>query len=538
MLDTILHLLQRRNDYIVNRNLQQVKGKLQSGAHAIKSFLHNIKRILLEQFNKNIYTRILFTNAIVFIIALIVLMLFSNFMVKQATYDQVQQDLLRKSKRVNFVLTTKELTWKNSITDQTEIEQDLLRFLADSFDARITVFDRQGTIISTSAEQEVVPGSKVDTKFVEKLTSGETSVTRTADSETGQLTFTASIPMGNNEDTNNTVENGILLETQPANLDITINKMNLILLLGGIVVLIIIIVVSVYLAMCISRPISRLATSITEINMGSYANSNDEQPLDEINVLARQVNKLKLRLENMQAESYKIEEERTRLFAEISHELRTPLTAVQGFTEAIRDGMVEDEALQKKYLDMIYTQTLHINRLVDDILSLSRLESGAVTVKKLPLDLVALAGGVVMSMEGLAKKNNNSILFEQKIENAVVVGDVDRMEQILRNLLKNSINATENGIIKVGVEPGQYEVIVTIEDNGIGITPDDLPHIWDRFYRVKNIRNINMTETGTGLGLVIVKKLVQLQDGKIDAESKIGNGTTFRISFPLFIPKN
>jgi len=194
--------------------------------------------------------------------------------------------------------------------------------------------------------------------------------------------------------------------------------------------------------------------------------------------------------------------------------------------------------LQKKYLDMIYTQTLHINRLVDDILSLSRLESGAVTVKKLPLDLVALAGGVVMSMEGLAKNNNNSILFEQKIENAVVVGDVDRMEQILRNLLKNSINATENGIIKVGVELGQYEVIVTIEDNGIGITPDDLPHIWDRFYRVKNIRNINITEKGTGLGLVIVKKLVQLQDGKIDAESKIGNGTTFRISFPLFIPKN
>jgi len=522
----------------VNRNLQQVKGKLQSGAHAIKSFLHNIKRILLEQFNKNIYTRILFTNAIVFIIALIVLMLFSNFMVKQATYDQVQQDLLRKSKRVNFVLTTKELTWKNSITDQTEIEQDLLRFLADSFDARITVFDRQGTIISTSAEQEVVPGSKVDAKFVEKLTSGETSVMRTADSETGQLTYTAAIPMGNSENIGDTVENGILLETEPANLDLTLNKMQLFLLLGGMVILIIIIVVSVNLAICISRPISRLSTNITEINMGNYVNSDDDQPLDEINVLASQVNKLKLRLENMQAESSKIEEERTRLFAEISHELRTPLTAVQGFTEAIRDGMVEDEALQKKYLDMIYTQTLHITRLVDDILSLSRLESGAVTVKKLPLDLVALTGGVVMSLEGLAKKNNNSILFDKKTENAVVVGDIDRMEQILRNLLKNAINATENGIIKVEIELDQHEVLVTIEDNGTGIPPDDLPHIWDRFYRVKNLRNISMDEKGTGLGLVIVKKLVQLQDGKIDAESQIGNGTTFRISFPIYIPRN
>lgn len=519
----------------MNSKLQQGKGKLQSLALAFKKFLYNIKQLLLEQFNKNIYTRILFTNVIVFMIALIVLVTFSNFIVKQATYDQVQQDLLRKSKRVNFALTTQELTWKNSITDHTEIEQDLLRFLADSFDARITVFDRQGTIISTSAEQEVVPGSKVDNKFVEKLTSGETSVTRTDDNETGQLTFTASIPMGNSEDSEDTVENGILLETQPANLDRTLNKMNLVLLLGGMVILIIIIVVSVYLAMCISRQISRLTTSIAEINMGSYDNCDDEQPLDEINVLASHVNKLKLRLENIQAESDKIEEERTKLFAEISHELRTPLTAVQGFTEAIRDGMVEDEALQKKYIDMIYTQTLHITRLVEDILVLSRLESGAVTVKKLPLDLVALASGVVMSMEGLAKKNNNSILFEKKIENAVVVGDVDRMEQILRNLLKNAINATENGIIKVAVETSQYEVLVTIEDNGIGIPSDDLPHIWDRFYRVKNLRNINLLEKGTGLGLVIVKKLVQLQGGKIDAESQIGNGTTFRISIPLFI---
>jgi len=124
---------------MVNRNLQEDKGKLQPAAFAFRTFLHNIKRILLEQFNKNIYTRILFTNVIVFTFALIVLMVFSNFIVKQATYDQVQQDLLRKSKRVNFALTSQELTWKNSITDQTGTEQDLLRFLADSFDARITV---------------------------------------------------------------------------------------------------------------------------------------------------------------------------------------------------------------------------------------------------------------------------------------------------------------------------------------------------------------------------------------------------------------
>lgn len=118
-----------------------------------------------------------------------------------------------------------------------------------------------------------------------------------------------------------------------------------------------------------------------------------------------------------------------------------------------------------------------------------------------------------------------------------MVGDVDRMEQIIRNLLKNAVRATENGTIRVSVESRQDEVILTIEANGIGIPPDDLPHIWDRFYRVKNQRNSNMQEKGTGLGLVIVKKLVQLQGGKIDVASQLGKGTTFTISFPSFTSK-
>ncbi len=255
--------------------------------------------------------------------------------------------------------------------------------------------------------------------------------------------------------------------------------------------------------------------------------------MDEINDLTEQIKKLTVNLENIQSKSGKIEEERTRLFTEISHELRTPLTAVQGFTEAIRDGMVEDEMLQKKYLDMIYSQTIHITRLVDDILSLSRIESGDITVEKLPLDLAALTHGVVMSMENLAKGCNTTITFNKKSEDTVIIGDIDRMEQIIRNLLKNAINSTDNGIIKVEIESYNEEVQLIIEDNGTGIPPEELPHIWDRFYRGKNQRNSDLEIKGTGLGLVIVKKLVQMQDGKLDAESQIGKGTIFRLNFPL-----
>lgn len=509
-------------------------GYIRTAANKIKSLFNKIKYKLLEQFNKNIYTRILFTNVIVFGIALVLLINYSNFMVKQSVYDQVEQDLLRKSKRVNYALSGQAAGLEPAGGSRSETERELLRFLADSFDARITIFDQEGTILSTSAEQEIVPGSKVDSKFIEVLTSGKTAAAHKTDSETGQLAFTAVIPMGDAEDTEQTVENGILLESHPTNTDIILNRMRLFLLIGGIIILIAVIVVSVYLAMCISKPISRLATSVAEYNGGDYILNNENHSLDEINVLSEQIRKLTVSLENIQIKSNKMEGERTRLFAEMSHELRTPLTAVQGFAEAIRDGMVEDKTLQNKYLDMICTQTLHITRLVDDILVLSRLESGDITVEKLPLDLAALAQGVVMSMEGLAKCNSSTIMFMKKSDKSVVLGDVDRMEQIIRNLLKNAINATDNGSIKIEIESYKDEVHLTIEDNGIGISPDDLPHIWDRFYRAKNQRNTDLEMKGTGLGLVIVKKFVQLQDGKIDIESQLGKGTVFHIKFPSF----
>ncbi|HHT47272.1 MAG TPA: HAMP domain-containing histidine kinase [Firmicutes bacterium] len=522
----------------MNIDLRQGREKLQLAIRTVHGFSFMLSRLLREQFNKNIYTRILFTNVTAFVVGLIALMMFSSFVVRQVTYNQAQEELLRKAKRVNYALSQEsgviDIAANGEAGGQKQSRQDLLKFLSDIFDARITIFDLEGSIISTSAEQELVPGSKVEEKFLELFNRGETTITRIVDRETGQLTFVAVVPMGNNKDI---MENAILLETKPSNLDLSINKVRLYQVIGGMVILVILIIISVYLAMHISRPISSLATTVAEISRGSGALSVEDQSFDEINTLAVQLNKMALRLQKIQAESSRMEEDRSRLFAEISHELRTPLTAVQGFVEAIRDGMVQDKAILERYLDTIYTQTVHISRLVDDILALSRLESGTITVEKLPVDLNVLVQGVVTSLEAVANSKKTSLLFEKRAETAIVMGDVDRMEQIIRNLLKNSIRATENGIIRVNVETRQDEVWLTIEDTGVGIPPDDLPHIWDRFYQVKNQRGNCDQEKGTGLGLVIAKKLVQLQGGRINVASQLGKGTTFSISFPSYPQK-
>jgi signal transduction histidine kinase len=566
---------------VTNIYLRQDKDGLRGQAGAKHGLRLIFKDLVQKQFNKNIYTKILFSNMIVFVCGLIAMMMFSSFIVKQVTYNQLQQDLLRKAKRVNFALLQLtvgkapteaskqarndfESAWKDwqkaqslfqfgviskkdydkakaayeravasQIGDRGQAKRELLKFLADLFNARrITVFNRTGNIVDTSAEQEVALGSKVDEKFIAALNRGEIVITQAVDRETRRSTFIAVVPMGNNQ---NTIENGILLEMKPPNLDFALSRMHLYLVIGGMVILVVIIFNSVYLAMHISRPISRLATTVAEISRGCDVLSIEDQPLDEINALAGQLNKLAVRLQKIQAESSKMEEERARLFTEISHELRTPLTSVQGFVEAIRDGMVQDKALLERYLDTIYTQTVHITRLVDDILALGRLESGNMTVEKQPLDIITLAQSVITSIEAEAMSRNTALLLEKKTENAIVIGDVDRMEQIIRNLLKNAIKATENGTIRVCVDANQGEVVLIIQDNGIGIAVEDLPRIWDRFYRVKNQRCSHIQEKGSsGLGLVIVKKLVQLQGGIINVESQLGKGTTFSIRFPSF----
>jgi signal transduction histidine kinase len=534
-----------------------------------------------KPFHKNIYTKILFSNLAVFGLSLIAIIAFSGLVVKQVIENQFQQDLLRKAKRINSAWQLAERMWKAESVDvqlrlkldaesarrdwekakrlfrdgiiskaeykraetayqremaaqnsqQARSRQELLNFLTDLFNARaISIFDRSGNITATSAKPEMEPSGKVEPRFVAALDEGGIAIFRSLERETERPVYVAVLPLTNHP----AAENGILLEMRPSTLYFALNRMVLYLIAGGIVVLLVMVFNLVYLAMYISRPISRLTTTVAEISQGNDLVRVEGHPLDEINILAGQLDKLAGRLQKMRAEGKKMEEERAQLFTEISHELRTPLTSVQGFVEAIRDGMVPDPALREKYLDTIHTQTIHIARLVDDILALGRLESGQLAVVKEPLDLIGLAQSVLVSFEAEAARRHTVLSLEKTAESAIVLGDVDRMEQIIRNLLKNAIGAAENGVIRVGVALRPGEVELTVQDNGIGIAAEDLPHIWDRFYRGKNRRGGPAQAKGTGLGLVIVKKLVQLQGGTIEVESQLGAGTTFKMSFPSF----
>ncbi|REJ12493.1 MAG: PAS domain-containing sensor histidine kinase, partial [Paenibacillaceae bacterium] len=239
----------------------------------------------------------------------------------------------------------------------------------------------------------------------------------------------------------------------------------------------------------------------------------------------------------------RLERMRSEFVANVSHELKTPIAAVKGFAETLLGGAGGDPETQRAFLKIIHDESDRLNRLVNDILELSKIESRRAPLLFSPVELGPFIGKTVELLAKEAERKN--IRIETEVGDELYVeADEDRLRQIVVNVLSNAINYTpEGGRVRIQVEPvasgdGQiaeeddYDAIrIRISDNGIGIPKKDLPRIFERFYRVDKARS--RSSGGTGLGLSIVKHLVELHRGSIAVESTVGVGTTFTIELPV-----
>lgn len=218
--------------------------------------------------------------------------------------------------------------------------------------------------------------------------------------------------------------------------------------------------------------------------------------------------------------------------ANVSHELKTPLTSIKSYTETLMDGYVDDPETQKQFLKVIDSEAERMTRLVRDLLQLSNFDSHKITFYKEYNDYVDLARKCVNQLMMSARKKNITIKMITTQEQLVGLFDLHRMEQVVINIVSNAIKYTpENGLVDIQVIERDDRAIVRVKDNGIGIPSDDLPSIFDRFYRVDKARTRNMG--GTGLGLSIAKEIVHGHEGSIEIESEFGKGTVIVISIPM-----
>lgn len=238
------------------------------------------------------------------------------------------------------------------------------------------------------------------------------------------------------------------------------------------------------------------------------------------------------------SEIRRLETIRSEFVANVSHELKTPVAAVKGFAETLMSGAVNDPETTQSFLRIIYDESDRLNRLILDILELSKIESKQVQLSYSPIELSHFIKKAISMMKSEAEKKNIQLSMNVP-EGVYIEADEDRLQQVILNLVANSVSYTgEGGKVEVSVvlldkkEEGETEKVqIIVSDNGIGIPEKDLPRIFERFYRVDKARSRG--SGGTGLGLSIVKHIVDLHQGKIKVESKLNEGSRFIIELPI-----
>jgi signal transduction histidine kinase len=472
---------------------------------------------MIAWLKKSIFLRLLSSYILTVLLGLGVVGIFMALYANSYIHDTKMEELLRKAKKVNLAIQN-----SNEIDGNME---KILFFLDQSFDTRIWIFNRRGEIISTSSKDEVSIGKSVPPTIVKSVLKGEKVVDGLKFEGLSEPMISVAVSWGKESN----VYGGIVLHAPVDGMDKTNGRIRETIVWAVLFGILFSAGMGSYLSWSISRPLRTMDRVTTLIGVGNYNERIHIDYTDELGDLANTINKMAVKLEKVEQERFKLEQVRKDFLTNVSHELRTPLTAMQGFLEALQDGLIAQEGVPK-YYEILYHETIHMNRLVDDIMDLIQLENEEVILSHEAVEIKSLFDKVAFTYEKEASEKGINIAVHMEEEQLKAYADRVRLDQIILNLVKNAIKFTEKGQITLhGKREGTY-VLIQVSDNGIGLSETDKELIWERFFKVD--RGRSRKRNGTGVGLAIVKQLVELHQGKIEVESEIGKGSTFSVWIP------
>lgn len=228
----------------------------------------------------------------------------------------------------------------------------------------------------------------------------------------------------------------------------------------------------------------------------------------------------------------KLEKIRKDFIANVSHELRTPIAMIQGYSEAIVDGIAESEQENKEIAQIIYDESLRMSRLVNELLDVARMEAGVIQLHPECIEIKPYFERVLKRFDGIAEDKDVHLYLKMDYKNPCFIFDGDRIEQVVTNLVDNAIRHTpEHGCVSLFVQEDMDGLTVSVKDTGVGISDEDIPFVFERFYKSDKARTRG--KSGTGLGLSIVKNIIQAHHGEIDVSTKLGEGTVFTFTIPV-----
>ena len=276
----------------------------------------------------------------------------------------------------------------------------------------------------------------------------------------------------------------------------------------------------------ITEPIRELEKMTKQMAAGNFKVKIQSRSNDEVGELVNSYNAMAEALSNLDMM-------RNDFIASISHELRTPMTSIGGFIDGIFDGVIPAEK-QEHYLQIVKEEIARMNALVNDLLNMARLQSGKVELDLLPCSLEELLRNTALKLKPIIDEKEIQIVFDIKTKNCEVLVDRPSIERVLINLIQNAVKFTNpGGTVTLHSEPdGKNKVRITVEDTGSGIAREEIPFIFEKFYKADKSRGLD--KKGTGLGLAIVKNILSAHGQEIHVESTVGKGSRFIFTLPIY----
>jgi two-component system phosphate regulon sensor histidine kinase PhoR len=410
-----------------------------------------------------------------------------------------------------------------------------IRSLAAIAHARITLVDKSGKVTADSSADPTVMENHVNRPEIDSALHGKSSSNTRVSRTMSEKYLYLAVP----------IQSGALRLAVPVSqIDSAVSEIRWKMLQSTAAIFILALVVAAFFARSLSQKFNTILSHAAELANGNFHARSENLGRGEFALLSGKLNETSAKLERTvqqlqteHTELEKLERVRKDFVINVSHELRTPLASIQGYTETLMDGAINDGDNNMRFLGIIRHNAERLATLTADLLTLSRIELKTQEFRFAAYDVNGLLLDIVDSMRPIAARKRISLDLHPSPESTEVFCDSQAIYQILSNLLDNAIKYTpEGGTITVGSRPftdpaGIQRVEVFVRDTGAGIPPEDLPRLFERFYRVDKARSRELG--GTGLGLAIVKHLVKAHSGEVRVESELGHGSTFLFTLPV-----
>jgi signal transduction histidine kinase len=465
---------------------------------------------------KYIYQQFISHMSVIVIAFLVLSLLFAHY-IETLVYQNKVDELTSYGSNI-----LRELENQNVSRPQTIAQYRQVLF---GRNIHFSVFDEKGNILFPIGRRS--PDNNLTAMEWKRITKGEeVIVKKEVERFDAQGVSLVALPLM----VNDTFSGGIILTSSISGSREMISQINRYLLITVLIALAISILLSWLLARIQVKRIKEIQEATSLVSAGDYTVRVPSSNFDEIGELAKDFNQMVDKINDSMLEIESLESRRRNFMSDVSHELRTPLTTISGVIEGMKNNAIPEEE-KDKGIQLVSQETKRLIRLVNENLDYDRIRSNQIKLSKESIPLMEVFEVIKEHLAFQAEEKNNKITIEAE-ETILVYADYDRLIQILINITKNSIQFTSNGLIQLKGKAGYKETIIEIKDSGMGIDAKEVEKIWHRFYKAEISRTSN-PYGAFGLGLSIVKQLVQLHEGEVNVVSEKDKGTTFVIRLPL-----